>query len=61
MRATTEALYTPSFIKTATHYTLDTHSIMDNHYTYDMPDETGVSDFVCPYCRETDSLVEIEL
>jgi predicted RNA-binding Zn-ribbon protein involved in translation (DUF1610 family) len=29
------------------------------HYTYDMPDETGVSDFSCPYCGETDALEEI--
>lgn len=31
------------------------------HYTYDMPDGVGVADFVCPYCRETDGLHEIEL
>jgi aspartate carbamoyltransferase regulatory subunit len=31
------------------------------HYTYDMPDETGVSDFQCPYCSRTESLREIEL
>lgn len=31
------------------------------HYTYDMPKEVGVSDFVCPYCEETDSLSEVEL
>jgi predicted RNA-binding Zn-ribbon protein involved in translation (DUF1610 family) len=29
------------------------------HYTYDMPDDTGVSDFACPYCGETDALEEI--
>jgi hypothetical protein len=31
------------------------------HYTYDMPDETGVSDFQCPYCTRTESLDGIEL
>jgi len=31
------------------------------HYTYDMPDSVGVDDFVCPYCREGDSLEAIEL
>lgn len=31
------------------------------HYTYDMPDEVGVEDFVCPYCRETEPLEEIQL
>lgn len=31
------------------------------HYTYDMPEEVGVADFVCPYCGETDSLEEITL
>ncbi len=31
------------------------------HYTYDMPDGTGVSDFQCPYCARTDTLDEIEL
>lgn len=31
------------------------------HYTYDMPEEVGVEDFVCPYCRETDPLEEIRL
>jgi hypothetical protein len=31
------------------------------HYTYDMPDGTGVDDFACPYCREGEFLEEIEL
>jgi len=31
------------------------------HYTYDMPDDVGLADFVCPYCREGEFLEEIEL
>ena len=31
------------------------------HYTYDMPEDVGVEDFVCPHCRETSHLEEIEL
>jgi hypothetical protein len=31
------------------------------HYTYDMPEEVGVADFVCPYCGETNPLEEITL
>jgi hypothetical protein len=31
------------------------------HYTYDMPDDVGVADFVCPYCQGTESLEAIEL
>jgi len=31
------------------------------HYTYDMPDSVGVTDFSCPYCGETTPLEEIEL
>jgi len=31
------------------------------HYTYDMPDDVGVADFVCPYCGETEPLEAIEL
>ncbi len=31
------------------------------HYTYDMPEDVGVADFVCPYCRGTESLEAIEL
>jgi len=31
------------------------------HYTYDMPEEVGVADFVCPHCGEADPLEEITL
>jgi len=31
------------------------------HYTYDMPDETSVADFSCPYCGTDDHLEEIEV
>ena len=31
------------------------------HYTYDMPDGTGVDDFECPYCGHTDGLEEIQV
>jgi hypothetical protein len=31
------------------------------HYTYDMPDDVGVTDFSCPYCGETGPLEAIEL
>jgi hypothetical protein len=31
------------------------------HYTYDMPDSLGVSDFSCPYCGGTSCLEEIEV
>lgn len=61
MRATAEVLYTSSLIKTVNHYTSDTHSTMENHYTYQMPDEVGLSDFECPYCETTDQLREVEL
>ncbi len=30
------------------------------HYTYDLPYETGVEDFVCPYCRSGDHLEALE-
>lgn len=29
------------------------------HYTYDMPDETGVEAFSCPYCGGSDHLAEL--
>ena len=29
------------------------------HYTYDMPDGTGVESFACPYCGSADALEEI--
>ena len=35
--------------------------MFEMHYTYDMPDSVGVSDFSCPYCEETSPLEEIEL
>jgi len=35
--------------------------MFEMHYTYDMPDSVGLSDFACPYCRETEPLEEIEL
>ena len=31
------------------------------HYTYDMPDEVGLTDFQCPYCGGVDCLQEVEL
>ncbi|XGI83599.1 hypothetical protein ACEU6E_10070 [Halorutilales archaeon Cl-col2-1] len=31
------------------------------HYTYGMPDETGVDDFTCPYCLEKEDLTQIEV
>jgi hypothetical protein len=31
------------------------------HYTYDMPSETTVEDFTCPYCGSRDGLEEIVL
>ncbi len=61
MRDIAEAFYTPSLIKTGFDYTSNTHSTMDNHYTYDMPEDVGVGDFVCPYCRESEPLEAIEL
>lgn len=29
------------------------------HYTYDMPENTTVEDFACPYCGRTDTLEEL--
>ncbi len=29
------------------------------HYTYDMPDGTGVEAFSCPYCEQSEGLEEI--
>lgn len=31
------------------------------HYTYDMPNDVGVSDFSCPYCGGTKALSEVDL
>ncbi|MDS0293542.1 DUF7559 family protein [Halogeometricum luteum] len=35
--------------------------MFEMHYTYDMPDDVGVEEFACPYCRGTDCLEAIEL
>jgi len=35
--------------------------MFEMHYTYDMPDDVGVTDFSCTYCGGTDCLEEIEL
>jgi predicted RNA-binding Zn-ribbon protein involved in translation (DUF1610 family) len=35
--------------------------MMELHYTYSMPSETGVESFACPYCGESDGLEEIEI
>lgn len=29
------------------------------HYTYDMPIETAIDEFVCPYCERSDELREL--
>jgi hypothetical protein len=31
------------------------------HYTYNMPDGTGVESFTCPYCGSADALEEIQV
>lgn len=31
------------------------------HYTYEMPSDVDVTDFVCPYCTETNYLEEIKV
>ena len=38
-----------------------TLDMFELHYTYGMPDDTGVADFACPYCGETDALEEVAL
>lgn len=38
-----------------------TLDMFELHYTYDMPDDTSVEDFSCPYCSGTDCLEEIKL
>jgi predicted RNA-binding Zn-ribbon protein involved in translation (DUF1610 family) len=38
-----------------------TLDMFELHYTYDMPDDVGVTDFRCPYCGETETLEAIEL
>jgi hypothetical protein len=35
--------------------------MFEMHYTYDMPDDVGLSDFACPYCERTDTLEEIQV
>jgi hypothetical protein len=57
----TEALSTPAQIKVASDYTLDTYSIKENHYTYDIADDHSVDDLSCPLCGGTDCLEAIEL
>jgi hypothetical protein len=34
--------------------------MLENHYTYDVPDDHGVADLTCPVCGGTD-LEEIQL
>jgi len=38
-----------------------TLDMFELHYTYDMPDGTGVDDFACPYCGGGDCLEAVEL
>lgn len=33
--------------------------MMNLHYTYDMPEDTTVEDFACPYCGGTECLEEL--
>ena len=35
--------------------------MMDLHYRYSMPDETGVEAFNCPYCGKSDGLEAIDV
>jgi len=35
--------------------------MFENHYTYDVPEEHGVSDLSCPVCGGTDCLEEIQV
>jgi len=35
--------------------------MVELHYTYDMPDDAGASDFACPYCGGTECLTAIEV
>jgi hypothetical protein len=35
--------------------------MFENHYTYDLPDDFGLDDLVCPYCQSGDYLEAIEL
>ena len=29
------------------------------HYTYDMPEDTTIQDFACPYCGQSNTLEEL--
>ena len=35
--------------------------MMELHYRYSMPDETGVEAFNCPYCGKSDGLEAIDV
>ena len=34
--------------------------MVENHYTYDAPEDRGLSDLACPVCGGTDCLERIE-
>ena len=36
-----------------------TLDMFELHYTYDMPADTTVADFACPYCGQTATLEEL--
>jgi hypothetical protein len=38
-----------------------TLDMFELHYTYDMPDDVGVTEFACPYCGGVDCLEAVEL
>ncbi|QLG50968.1 DUF7559 family protein [Natrinema halophilum] len=35
--------------------------MFENHYTYDVPSDSDISDLACPVCGGTDCLEQIEL
>jgi hypothetical protein len=35
--------------------------MFEAHYTYDMPEDTTIEDFACPYCGKTETLEEINV
>jgi hypothetical protein len=35
--------------------------MFENHYTYDLPDDFGLSDLQCPICGGTNCLERIEV
>ncbi|MFB6297040.1 MAG: hypothetical protein ABEH56_00805 [Salinirussus sp.] len=35
--------------------------MFEMHYTYDMPTDTPLSEFACPYCERSESLEEIDV